>query len=98
MVISDTIFVMLLVEKFFKTFTKKEISDASKTTETMTSLVLDSREEVDALVDRAMQAGAKPSMSLPEMPGMYVRNFEDLDGHLWEVGWMDADAVQALKV
>jgi predicted lactoylglutathione lyase len=89
MVISDTIYVMLLVEKIFKTFTKKEVSDSSKTTESITSLFVDSREQVDELADKAMQAGAKPSVELEEMPGMYARNFEDLDGHLWEVGWMD---------
>jgi predicted lactoylglutathione lyase len=93
MVISDTIYVMLLVEKFFKTFTKKEVSDSSKTTEAILSLNLDSREKVDELVDKAMQAGAKPSVKLEEMPGMYGRNFEDLDGHLWEVFWMDVSSM-----
>ena len=93
MVISDTIYVMLLVEKFFKTFTKKEISDATKTTEAIVSLMMDSREQVDELADQAMLAGAKPSAQLEEMPGMYARNFEDLDGHLWEVGWMDMNAM-----
>lgn len=94
MVISDNIYVMLLVEKFFKTFTKKEISDASRTTEVIVCLSADSREQVDELVDKAFAAGAAESNFTTDQGFMYGRSFQDLDGHLWEVMYMDTSAMQ----
>ena len=87
--ISDDIYVMLLVEKFFRTFIKKEITDARKTSEVIISLSADSKAEVDRLVDKAFKGGAKPSNETQDMGWMYNRAFEDLDGHLWEVAYMD---------
>jgi predicted lactoylglutathione lyase len=89
MVVSEDISVMLLVEKFFKTFTPKAISDASRNTEVIVSLSAGSREEVDKLANLALQSGGKPSSPTQEMDGMYIRGFEDPDGHLWEVAYMD---------
>jgi predicted lactoylglutathione lyase len=89
LVISADIYFMLLVEKFYKTFVTKEIADTTQSTKAIFALMLDSREEVDEFVDKAMQAGAK-KFSEPQDDGwMYGRSFEDLDGHLWEVGYMD---------
>jgi hypothetical protein len=93
-VISDTIYLMLLVEPFFKTFTKKDVADSSTTTEAIIALSADSREAVDALVDKAIAAGAGPSNEPMDDGFMYARSFADPDGHLFEVMWMDPAAVQ----
>jgi predicted lactoylglutathione lyase len=93
-VISDTIFLMLLVEPFFKTFTKKEIANASGVTEAILALSTDSREAVDELVDKALAAGGAPSNDPDDQGFMYSRSFQDPDGHLWEVIWMDPSTVE----
>ncbi|GAB2963194.1 VOC family protein [Hymenobacter coalescens] len=93
MVISDDIYVMLLVQPFFQTFTPKTVADATRSTEVILCLSADSREDVDTLVDKAMAAGARPTKPLQEMECMYARNFQDPDGHLWEVMYMDPAAV-----
>ncbi|MGV3559819.1 VOC family protein [Larkinella arboricola] len=93
MVISDTIYVMLLVEPFFKTFTKKEIADATQTTEAIICLSADSREEVDALVSKAVAAGGTTPNEKQDQGFMYGHGFQDLDGHLWEIMYMDPSAV-----
>ena len=92
MIIGENIFVMLLVEKFFQTFTSKAIADASRTTEAIVCLSADSRAAVDALVDKALAAGGTPSGEVQDHGWMYGRGFQDLDGHLWEVGYMDLNA------
>jgi len=94
LVFSESIYAMLLTEKFFKTFVTKEIADTNKTTEVINALFLDSRKAVDELVDKAMQAGAKKYRDPDEMDFMYSRSFSDLDGHLWEVGYMNPNHVQ----
>ena len=93
MIIEENISVMLLVEKFFKTFTKKEIADTATTTEVIVCLSADSREKVDELVDNAMAAGASPSNYAQDQGFMYGRSFQDLDGHQWEIMYMDAQAM-----
>jgi uncharacterized protein len=93
MVISDTIYTMLLVEPFFQTFTKKPIADATKTTEVLLCLSCESRGEVDALVKKALAAGGT-SPNPPQDHGfMYGHGFTDLDGHVWELMYMDPNAV-----
>jgi predicted lactoylglutathione lyase len=94
-VVSEQIYVMLLTEPFFKNFTKKTIADATTTTESITCLGVESREEVDALVDKALAAGGAANKEPMDMGFMYGRSFADLDGHLWEVNWMDPNHVQA---
>ncbi|WP_400193193.1 VOC family protein [Hymenobacter sp. B81] len=93
MVVSDTIYVMLLVKPFFQNFTDKQLADARTSTEVIVCLSADSREEVDRLADAALAAGARPSKPLQEHECMHARNFQDLDGHLWEVMYMDMSAV-----
>lgn len=93
MVISETIFVMLLVKPFFKQFTKKEVTDASKSTEVLLCLSAESREKVDEMVSFALEAGAKSSVDKQDHGWMYQHGFEDLDGHLWEIAFMDENYV-----
>ncbi|MES2881314.1 MAG: VOC family protein [Bacteroidota bacterium] len=92
-VISETIFAMILTEEFFKTFIPKtEIADATKTTEVITALSADSKKAVDELANRALAAGGT-KLREPEDHGfMYSRSFQDLDAHIWEVFWMDMNA------
>ena len=92
MIIGDDIYVMLLVEKFFKTFTPKAIADAHKTTEVLVSISAHSRVKVDELVSKAVQAGAKTYKDPQDEGWMYGHGFQDLDGHLWEVIYMDINA------
>lgn len=92
MVISEDIFAMLLVEPFFQTFTKKPVADARKSTEVLVCLSCDSREEVDALVKKALAAGGSAPNAPQDHGFMYGHGFEDLDGHVWELVWMDPKA------
>ncbi|WP_392670356.1 VOC family protein [Streptomyces sp. LN785] len=94
LVISDTIFAMLLTEPRFKEFTKKEIVDASKYTEAMFALSAESRERVDELVDTALASGGSPANETVDQGFMYGRSFQDPDHHIWEVVWMDPAVVQ----
>ncbi|WP_461036624.1 VOC family protein [Streptomyces mayteni] len=94
LVISEHIFAMLLVEPFFRTFTRKEVVDADTGIESIVSLSAESRAEVDELADRALAAGGRPAMEPMDMEGMYGRSFLDPDGHQWEVVHMDMSAVQ----
>ncbi|KUG08917.1 VOC family protein [Solirubrum puertoriconensis] len=94
MVVSDDIYVMLLVEPFFRTFTPKPVADATRTTEVILSLALDSSEEVNQLADKALAAGAIASQPLPDSDFMYTRNFQDPDGHLWELMYMNPTLIE----
>jgi predicted lactoylglutathione lyase len=94
MVISEDIYVMLLTRVKFSQFTNKEISDAKGTTEVIIALTADSKEAVTALADKAIDAGAIQTMDPLDYGFMYSRSFQDLDGHQWEVVWMDPSAVQ----
>jgi predicted lactoylglutathione lyase len=80
---------MLLVERFFKTFTKKEICNNTKETEVILALSAESREKVDQMMNRVLEAGGKESRQAQDHGWMYGRSFEDIDGHLWEIIWMD---------
>ncbi|MFB7505796.1 VOC family protein [Streptomyces broussonetiae] len=93
-VISDTIVAMLLTKPFYATFTKKEIADATKTSEVLVCLSAQSRAEVDELVGKAVAAGGTETGPTQDHGFMYGRVFDDLDGHTWEVMWMDPAAVQ----
>ncbi|HEX9769034.1 MAG TPA: VOC family protein [Kiloniellales bacterium] len=92
MVVSDDIFVMLLTQKFFKTFINKAIANAHKTTEVLVCLSEASREAVDAHLERALEAGATETREPQDHGFMYGRSFNDLDGHIWEIMWMDEAA------
>ncbi len=93
MVITEDIYAMLLTHAKFKEFTKKEIADATKTTEVLTCLSTDSKDQVNELVDNALKAGATEARDPEDYGFMYSRSFNDLDGHIWEVLWMDINAV-----
>ena len=94
MIVGEDIFVMLLVEKFFKTFTKKGICDTTKDTEVIVALSAESREKVDQMVNKVIEAGGKESREPQDYGGMYGRGFQDIDGHLWEIIYMDESAVK----
>ena len=94
MIVGEDIFVMLLVEKFFKTFTKKEICDTSKDTEVIVALSVESREKVDQMINKALESGGKESREPQNHGWMYGRSFEDINKHLWEIIYMDESAVK----
>lgn len=94
LVISDTIYAMLLTEPFFQGFIPgKEIADTAKTKEVLLCLSADSKEAVNSLADKAIAAGGNQFRAPEDHGFMYSRSFEDLDGHVWEVVWMDPAAV-----
>jgi uncharacterized protein len=89
MVIADgSIYAMLLTEPFFKTFVDKPIVQAKEATEVLVCLSCESREEVDALVAKAVAAGGRAPRPPQDHGFMYGHGFEDLDGHVWELAWM----------
>jgi predicted lactoylglutathione lyase len=94
MIIGEGIFVMLLVEKFFKSFTKKEICDTSKNTEAILALSVESKEKVDQMMGKALEAGGSEPREKQDHGWMYGRSFEDVDGHLWEVFFMEESAIK----
>ena len=94
MIISDDAFVMLLTEPFFKTFTPQEPCDTSRYTEGLFALSCQSREEVDEIVNKAIAAGGRNAMKPQDHGFMYAWSFYDVDGHHWEVVWMDPAAAQ----
>ena len=89
MVISDSIFAMLLTEPYFKTFTKKAICDANKSTEVLIALDASSRQEVEETVAKAKELGATIYADPADHGWMYQHSFADLDGHQWELAYMD---------
>jgi hypothetical protein len=89
MIVGENIYVMLLLEKFFKTFTTKELCDAKKSTEVLVCLSCDSRSEVDDLVVKAVAAGGSTPRKPQDHGFMYGHGFEDLDGHIWELIYME---------
>lgn len=94
MIVSDEAFVMLLTEPFFKQFTKREPCDTNRQTEAFLAVSCSSRAEVDELVKKALAAGGTHAMDPQDHGFMYGWSFYDLDGHHWEVFWMDPKAAQ----
>lgn len=92
LVLGENLFAMLLVEPFFQTFTKKTIVDAKKNVEVLVCLSCSSRAEVDALVQKARDAGGSVPNAPQDHGFMYSHSFEDLDGHVWELVYMDPNA------
>jgi uncharacterized protein len=95
MIVGDNIFVMLLVESFFKTFTPKAICDATRSTEVLLGLSAESRAKVDDLVARAVAAGGTTPTEPKDHGFMYQHGYQDLDGHLWELFYMDPSHTKA---
>ena len=90
-VISDTIYVMILVKPFFQQFTSKQIVDATVGNEMQLSVSAESKDEVDEMLAKALAAGGTASGS-QDFGFMYSKSFDDLDGHHWDVMWMDEAA------
>ncbi len=95
LMIAENIYAMLLVEPFFQTFTKLPICDARKSTEVLIALSCDNRGEVEALVAKAVAAGGTTPNAPQDHGFMYQHGFTDLDGHQWEVFWMDESKAPA---
>jgi hypothetical protein len=95
MVFSDTIHVMLLTHDKFRQFTPKAIADARTATEVLICISADSREAVDQMVEKAAPGGRTDPSPKQDHGFMYGRSFEDPDGHIWEVMWMDVEAAKA---
>ncbi|HEY9233612.1 MULTISPECIES: VOC family protein [Phenylobacterium] len=93
MVIEENIFAMLLEHDRFRDFINGEISDATKATEVLTCLSASGRGEVDDMLKNALAAGGKPWKPVMDMGPMYGASFQDIDGHVWEVMYMDMAAV-----
>ncbi|HSC39340.1 MAG TPA: VOC family protein [Chitinophagaceae bacterium] len=93
MIIGEDIFVMLLVEPFFLGFTKKQICDTAKSNEAIIGLSADSKAKTDEMADKAIKAGATAIGEPNDQGFMYSRSFHDLDGHFWEVFYMDPAAI-----
>lgn len=93
MVISDSIFAMLLTYPKFSQFTKKDIADATKTTEVLIALDAENREAVAEMVRKAVEAGGSIYADAQDHGWMYQHSFADLDGHQWEVLYMDINAL-----
>ncbi|MEC0372121.1 VOC family protein [Paenibacillus chibensis] len=92
LVINDNTFVQLLTESYFQTFISKPVADVASAAAGIIALSADSREQVDELADKALAAGGKQSKEPADHGFMYVRSFEDLDGHLWEIAFFDPSA------
>jgi predicted lactoylglutathione lyase len=93
MIINEHAYVMLLSEPFFKTFTRRKVCDTSEQTEGLFAVSCPSRAAVDDIVEKALAAGGKPAMDPQDHGFMYGWSFYDLDGHHWEVMWMDPAAM-----
>ncbi|AQY50963.1 hypothetical protein PWEIH_12860 [Listeria weihenstephanensis FSL R9-0317] len=89
MILNENTFIMLLVNSFFQNFTKKSIADAKTITEAIITISADSREEVDQIVEKALAAGGTTSNPKMDEGFMYSWSFQDINGHLWEVVYMD---------
>ncbi len=91
-VITEDIYAMILTHAKFKEFTPREIADATKTSEVLTCLSFESKEKVNEIVDKALQAGGTETRDPTDYGFMFGRSFNDPDGHIWEVIWMDMNA------
>lgn len=93
MIVSEDIFVMLLTEPKFRTFTPKTICDATKSTEVLVCLSCESRQQVDDMVRKAVAAGGTTYNQPQDHGFMYAHGYQDLDGHIWELVYMDPTAL-----
>ena len=94
MIVGDNIFVMLLTHAYFKTFTPKVISEAKTSTEVLVCLSLESRAKVEEMVRKAIEAGGATHTQPKDHGFMYQHGFQDLDGHIWELIYMDPSSVK----
>ena len=89
LILGDNFYGMLLMEEFFQTFTKKPLSLGKDSTEVLLSLQVDTKDDVHQMVDKAIKLGAHEYAPPTDHGFMFLRVFEDLDGHQWEISWMD---------
>ncbi len=89
MIVESNIYIMLLKEEFFKTFTNKDIANPHQTTGALIGISADSKDAVDTLVNKAKEAGGSSPMPQQDHGWMYGHGFTDLDGHMWEILYMD---------
>jgi predicted lactoylglutathione lyase len=94
LVISDTIYAMLLTHDKYRQFTDKQIADTSKSSQVLIAISVDSKAEVDRIANAAIAAGATPAKPPQDYGFMQLRSLEDLDGHHWEIFYMDPAHVQ----
>jgi len=94
MIVSEDIFVMLLTENKFKTFTPKQICDATRSTEVLVCLSSASRGEVNEMVRKAVAAGGTTYKEPEDHGFMYGHGFQDLDGHIWELAFMEPNTIK----
>ncbi|WP_454873065.1 VOC family protein [Paraburkholderia xenovorans] len=92
LILGEDIYAMLLVKHLFKSFTRKSLCDPKESTEALVGLSCESRQEVDALVARALAAGGTVPRAPQDYGFMYGHGFEDIDGHIWELIYMDPNA------
>jgi hypothetical protein len=95
MIVSEDAYVMLLVHDRFADFTKKQIVDSTTQTEVLVALSAESRADVEQMVSRALAAGGSPANEPQDHGFMYGHSFQDPDGHIWEVMWIDPAAIQS---
>lgn len=93
MLIGEDAFAMLVTDPRFREFTHKPPADTSKSTETILAITAESRAAVDTFAERAQSLGATPAKDPQDHGFMFVRSFHDLDGHMWEIFWMDPAAI-----
>jgi len=93
LVIDENIFVMILVEEFYQTFTKKQICDSTTTSEALIAISVDTREQVDEMMGKAIKSGGTDYNQINDYGWMYQRTFLDVDGHHWEVFFMDESQI-----
>lgn len=93
LILNKECYVMLLQEKFFQDFTKNGIADTSQFTEVLLAISVDSEEEVNSFLADALKMGAREAREPQDNNYMYGRSFHDLDGHIWEVFWMDPSGI-----
>ncbi len=89
LVLGENIYSMLLTKPMFATFTKKPVSDAKQTTEVLIAIDVETKKEVNEMVEKAVSAGGKTYMDAQDHGWMYLKSFEDLDGHQWEIMYSD---------
>jgi predicted lactoylglutathione lyase len=94
MVVGEDIYAMLLTHNKFKTFTPKQICDATKSTEVLVCLSASNREEVNETVRKAVAAGGTTYNEPQDYGFMYGHGFQDLDGHIWELAFMEPSAIK----
>jgi predicted lactoylglutathione lyase len=94
MIVGLDLFIMLLVERFFKTFTEKAICDVRKNAEVILAISAESREKVDHMITNAIKAGGSETREPQDYGWMYGRAFQDIDVHLWEIIYMDESAIK----